>query len=894
MKKIILLPVLFISVNFLFAQNVGIGTTTPDNSALLEIKSISKGLLLPRMTTEQRNAIVAPVVGLMIFNLDDLCTDIFDGTFWIKNCGLKQTDSTAVPANSWVQKANLGTVGRNAAVGFSIGTKGYVGTGSTDIYKKDFWEYDPVLDTWTQKADFGGLARYSAVGFTIGTKGYIGTGFNGTYLKDFWEYDAITNSWIRKLDFAGTSRSDAVGFAVGVKGYIGTGYDGTRAKDFWEYNPATNSWIQKADFGGGGLSAGVGFSIGNKGYIGTGYAVSGYNNAFWEFDPALNSWVQKTNFGGVPRFSATGFSIGTKGYLGTGTSNGTDTKDFWEYDPALNSWTQKENAGANSRTNATGFSLGTKGYIGFGNGNNGNFNSDFWQYNSAQTSYPNYSAMPIANTGQLSYGIWTKANNSIYNTAFLNVGIGTASPTAPLQFSNAIANRKLVLYDTKNNDQQFFGFGVNGGILRYQTDTTTSDHVFYAGGTSTYSNELMRIKGDGNIGIGTNYPSNKLSIFGNADISGALAIGAVSGSNKLTVAGNADISGNLALGASFANNKLSVTGNADISGNIGINTLTTTYPLTFSNTLGDKISLYGTTPNAPHYGFGIQGSLLQIHTDAEAANIAFGFGSSNSFTERATIVNSGVNGMILNGRLLLRNGTTDVNNTPGMYFYKPDNSALLGFVGAQNNQNIGFYGGPGNWGLVYNTTNSYVGIGNNNPTKPLSFPATGGEKILLYPGINGETGIGVYNNELRIHADNPGAKVSFGTQDNNGNYAENALAQRNGVYAFSVLGSLWVNATTYASDERFKQNITAISSPLQKLMQINGVEYEMKTAEFAKYHFQSGRQMGLLAQNVETVVPEAVNEKDGYKGVDYARLVPLLIEAIKELQKEVEVLKSKK
>jgi hypothetical protein len=73
---------------------------------------------------------------------------------------------------------------------------------------------------------------------------------------------------------------------------------------------------------------------------------------------------------------------------------------------------------------------------------------------------------------------------------------------------------------------------------------------------------------------------------------------------------------------------------------------------------------------------------------------------------------------------------------------------------------------------------------------------------------------------------------------------------------------------------------------LKKMMKINGVAYEMKTDAFEKYHFQPGRQMGLLAHNVETVVPEAVNEKDGYKGVDYARLVPLLIEAIKEQQQQ--------
>jgi trimeric autotransporter adhesin len=64
------------------------------------------------------------------------------------------------------------------------------------------------------------------------------------------------------------------------------------------------------------------------------------------------------------------------------------------------------------------------------------------------------------------------------------------------------------------------------------------------------------------------------------------------------------------------------------------------------------------------------------------------------------------------------------------------------------------------------------------------------------------------------------------------------------------------------------------------------VEYEMKTDGFPKNYSQPGRQIGLLAQNVEKVIPEAVNEKDGYKGVDYARLVPLLIEVIKELKKK--------
>ncbi|MBL7729242.1 MAG: tail fiber domain-containing protein, partial [Dinghuibacter sp.] len=187
--------------------------------------------------------------------------------------------------------------------------------------------------------------------------------------------------------------------------------------------------------------------------------------------------------------------------------------------------------------------------------------------------------------------------------------------------------------------------------------------------------------------------------------------------------------------------------------------------------------------------------------------------------------------------------------------------------------------------------NGNMGIGTLNPARPLSFPPALGEKILLYPGGTGEVGIGVYGNELRLHCDNPGSMVSFGTQDNAGNFTQAGRFQITGGYALYVNGNIWANGITYASDERFKQNIAPIASPLEKLLQLKGVEYEMNTGSFPKSNFQPGRQMGLLAQNVEKVVPEAVHETDGYKGVDYARLVPLLIESIKEQQEQIKELK---
>lgn len=92
-----------------------------------------------------------------------------------------------------------------------------------------------------------------------------------------------------------------------------------------------------------------------------------------------------------------------------------------------------------------------------------------------------------------------------------NVGIGTTTPNALLQFSNANTNRKLVLYEGANNDHQYTGLGLNTGVFRYQLPSTADAHVFYAATGTTASSELLRITGNGRVGISTSAPFSQLS-----------------------------------------------------------------------------------------------------------------------------------------------------------------------------------------------------------------------------------------------------------------------------------------------------------------------------------------------------------------------------------------------
>ena len=104
-----------------------------------------------------------------------------------------------------------------------------------------------------------------------------------------------------------------------------------------------------------------------------------------------------------------------------------------------------------------------------------------------------------------------------------------------------------------------------------------------------------------------------------------------------------------------------------------------------------------------------------------------------------------------------------------------------------------------------------------------------------------------------------------------------------------VSGSIVADSTiTASSDRRLKENIETIPNALEKVQAITGVTFDRNDLE-------DSRQTGVIAQDVEAVLPEAVRENDkGIKSVAYGNMVGLLIEAIKELKAEIDILKKNK
>lgn len=764
-------------------SEIGIGTTTPDPSAALEIGGTTKGFLMPRMTTIQRDAIPSPALGLQIFNLDDYCIDIYDGSNWIKSCGMKMsgvvTDAQHPAANTWVQKAFLNTSGgRSHAFAFTIGTKAYVGTGnSMSGLLSDFWEYNSENNSWTQKANFPGGPRSEAVAFSIGTKGYVCSGNSGSYVNyDMWEYDPQTDTWTARSNCPGSARTKAQGFAIGSKGYLGLGTDGsTDLNDFWEYDPQTDAWSAKANYPGSGRRYTMGLSVQGKGYIGLGTDANGnYYGDVWEFNPGTNTWLAKNNFPGSGFHSMACFTMNQLGYIGTGYNGTNAMTDFWEYNTSTDTWTTKALFSGTSRQNAVGFAIGNKGYI-----STGLFSlmtlTDVWEYMDNNVVGNAYTTASIGNTNSVSDGAWTIFNNQLYNSNNGNVGIGNSSPTNKLSVTgNADIDGSL-------------GIGLNN---------PQAQHKLSVLGNSFFN---------GNVGIGYAFPGNKLSVLGNADFSGNVGIGVNNPLEQLHTAGTvrheslmgigirpvmADGNGKLTVyneigtvsnstaqsipantSCGMATSSIVVSG---LPGNISTAGISVKFNVTIASTSTLRVYLIAPNGNvlrlvSPNTAFG-QNFTNTIITDNSGVNISTGIAPfSGSYRPSGVLGGSCVAGTVTKFADI---GGGNINPN-GIWQLKVENDNWP-VSGTLNNWSITFGNNPiGSDGYFPKWNNNALSTTSNlideGPSirieAPLHFPNTAiNKKIALWMDANNENqfyGFGIGYSALRYQVAHTGASHIF-------------------------------------------------------------------------------------------------------------------------------------
>ena len=535
---------LFIVSFFVFIINcnaqLGVGTTTPDASSMLDVTSTTKGVLVPRMTTTQRTAITSPANGLLVFDTDT-------NTFWF------------YASSAWV---NLSAA---ANTGWSL-----TGNSGTD-----------------PNTQFIGTTDNQPLIFKVNNlqAGKI-NGFNTAIGASA----LLTNS-------TGTNNT-----AIGVSALF--------SNTTGSYNTASGlNALFSNTTGNNNTASGQNALLGNT---------TGGNNT------ANGQGALYTNRTGSANTAIGVNALGNNTTANDNTATGTNALYFNTtgfYNTANGSQALFSNTtGVGNTANGQGaLYSNTTGTLNTATGTSALYNNTTGSFNTA------------SGNGTLFYNT-TGSNNTASGIEALHGNTTGASNTA--SGTSALHVNTTGSFNTASGVQTLYsnttGSGNTANGYNALSSNTTGNYNSASGDNALFSNTT----GTNNTSIGLN------ALFSNTTGNSNTAIGYFANVLFENLSNATAIGANSTVGCS---NCLVLGNNA----NVGIGQNTPSYPLTFASNLGDKISLWGNSGS--HYGFGIQPSTLQIYTDGSTSNIAFGYGSSGSFSQTFAVYGNG--NAVLSGTL---------------------------------------------------------------------------------------------------------------------------------------------------------------------------------------------------------------------------------------------------
>ncbi|OFY29766.1 MAG: hypothetical protein A2X01_14805 [Bacteroidetes bacterium GWF2_35_48] len=450
-----------------------------------------------------------------------------------------------------------------------------------------------------------------------------------------------------------------------------------------------------------------------------------------------------------------------------------------------------------------------------------------------------YQALYANTTG---YGNMAMGYNALKNSTigYGNVAVGWGSMYNNVGGQNGIAIGYNAMYYARDIAAGFFNKNIAIGYQALKGTTTPSDNT-----------------GNNNIAIGYE------ALLGNKDANGNIAVGP--DALRTNTSGN----NNIAIGDQALNKN--TTGSSKIA--IGYQSLYNNTNAHENIAIGYK-AMYTNTGGYPNTAVGLE---ALYKNSSGCYNI--GIGRSALYSNTTAYYNVAIGDYAL------------VSNLVSQYNTAIGYNALMSSIGSGNNGNntaVGYKSCLQNTTGVNNTAlGSNAGYSNS----------TGSQNLFLgYQAGYNETG----SNKLYIANSNTATPLIYGDFSTN-TVRINSNLNINGVYTFpsadgtngQVLktdgsGNIsWQDDNV--SDERLKKNIKPLTNSLERVLKLNGYNFEFKDTSYNG----SGVKMGFIAQQALSVVPEVIKKnKNGFYSLDYANLTAILTEAIKEQQKEIEKLQN--
>ena len=566
----ILIVLLCSTITPMIYAQVGINTdnSTPDASALLDIKSTDKGLLIPRMSSAQRTAISSPAAGLMVYDVTTKTYWYYDNNQWneIRN------GSSSLSAFDFVDFL--------PAPDFScLNITGSLGIGLQPISIAVSGNYAYVLDRGIEDLKVIDISNPSSPSL----QGSLGIGSFPTSVAVSGNYAYVVDAGskdLKVIDISNPSLPSLQGSlglglfpnSIAVSGNFAYVVDELSAdlKVIDISNPSLPSLQSSL-----GIGSDPRYVVVSGNYA---YVVDSGSEDLKVIDisnPSLPSLQGSLGIGSVPSSIAVSgnyayivdwgtddlkvidvsnpSSPSLQGSLGIG-SFPLDVTVSGNYAYVVD----RESADLKVIDISIPSSPSLQGSLGIGSTPSSIAVSGNYAYvvdtgsddlKVIQLSCATFLSTNSDETLSSYLYSWTEANGNVYKNSG-NVGIGTSTVNMPLSFASTLGN-KIALWG--NSTSSHYGLGIQGALLQVYA-SAMGDNIAFGYGSSTDFTETMRIKGSGDVGIGTTDPKNKL------DVEGGLAIGSTySGTNTAPTDGVL-IEGNVGIGTTDPKAKLDVNG----------------------------------------------------------------------------------------------------------------------------------------------------------------------------------------------------------------------------------------------------------------------------------------------------------------------------------------------